>query len=378
MRLSTRIVLSVMVALLPCAGLLSAAEEGLDAGRVQASIDGGLAWLAENQVTEGPLAGSWEATRYRSAAASLAGLAMLANGHRPGEGEYGRVIDRAMTYVKGTMTADGYLGAADQQMYVHAIATLFGLSYLGTCEEPEAEKELAEWCRQSIALIERAQRVRKSDLDRGGWRYDPGTTASDLSVTSWMLLVLHTARQCGYAVDAKTVDAGLAYVNRAYQERSEIIRDAEGRAVATRERKGYLYRHGTSIEPEKGATGAALFIKSLLEGGLDVRSRTVLPFLTEAPPGWDGEWHNGYFFFAAFYLTQGMFQIGGDDWQAFRGRIGTELVAHQEGDGKWPFPAGNRRQSVAAGSAYSTAMAVLILSLDKQYLPMYQRQSPLF
>jgi hypothetical protein len=36
------------------------------------------------------------------------------------------------------------------------------------------------------------------------------------------------------------------------------------------------------------------------------------------------------------------------------------------------------RQSELAGPAYPTAMAVLILSLEKQYLPMYQRQKQLF
>lgn len=362
-----------------CVMPVSAARaQAPEAARVQSSINAGITWLLENQVKEGQKAGSWESARYDSAAASLAGLALLANGYRPGVGEAGGAIDRAMAFVQKSMTSDGYLGAADQQMYVHAICSLFGLAYLGTADRPETEKELAEWCRKSIALISRAQQVRKAPIDRGGWRYSPDDTSSDVSVTSWMLLVLHAARQCGFEVDPKTVDAGMSYLNQAFDVQTRVIRDAGGKAVDTRELRGYLYRPGASLEPERGATGAALFIKSLIEGGLDERSKSVLPFLTELPPSWEGDWHNGYFFFAAFYLTQGMFQIGGEAWEDFDALMKSELLAHQDGDGKWSFPGSNKPQSRQAGYAYSTAMAILILSLEKQYLPMYQRQSELF
>jgi len=369
------LLLMLVVAVVTVSGAPVASPEP---ARVRASIDGGLSWLAVNQIREGKLAGGWEAARYHTAAASLAGLAYLANGHRPGVGEYGPVIDRAMQFVQKSMSPDGYLGAKDQQMYVHAICTLFGLSYLGTTDDPSKEKELAEWCRQSIDLIVRAQGVRKSPTERGGWRYSPNSPASDLSVTSWMLLVLHAARQCGFEINEKTVDAGIKYVNRAYREKIYVVRDTNGKPVATKELRGFLYRQGTSVQPERGATGAAIFIKSLVEGGLDMRSQTALPLLTEKPPAWEGDWHNGYFFFTAFYLTQGMFQIGGDAWDRYAAQIQTELVTHQDGDGKWDFPASNKQQSREAGYAYSTAMSVLILSLDKQYLPMYQRQKPLF
>jgi hypothetical protein len=371
-----------MVALLAVLAAAGASAQSLPPApkpaQVQAAIDGGLEWLAANQVREGPLAGGWEGPSYHTTAASMAGLAFLANGYRPGVGEYGQVIDRAMGFVQDSMSADGYLGAKEQQMYVHAICTLFGLSYLGTTENPAAERELADWCRKSLELIVRAQKVRKPPQERGGWRYSPSSQASDLSVTSWMLLVLHAARQCGFEIDQRAVDAGINYVNRAYREESRVIRDANGKAVATKELRGYLYRQGASVEPERGATGAAVFIKGLIEGGLDERSESVVPLLTELPPTWEGEWHNGYFFFTAFYLTQGMFQIGGREWERFAAQIKAELVTHQDGDGKWPFPVTNREQSRDAGYAYSTGTSVLILSLEKQYLPMYQRQRPLF
>ncbi len=378
--MKSKCILIIVAALLPALIFPAAAApdaKGPDTHRVQAAIDGGLKWLAENQITEGSLAGTWEASRYHSAVAGLAGLAFLANGHRPGEGEYGRVIDRAMNYVQQTMTSDGYLGAKEQQMYVHAIATLFGLSYLGTTRQPEKEKELAEWCRRSLKLIARAQAVRKPAVARGGWRYAPDADVSDLSVTSWMLLVLHAARQCGFPIDEKSVDAGMKYVNRAYHEKREVIRD-KGKIIDEREIRGFLYRPGTSNEAERAATGVAVFIKSIFEAESDRKMQNSLAFLTEKAPDWNGSQYNGYFFFVSFYITQGMFQTGGAVWNKYAAGMKTELVANQAGDGHWPFPQANKEESRQAGTAYSTAMAILILSLEKQYLPMYQRQRKLF
>lgn len=332
---------------------------------VQAGIEGGLRWLAAQQIVDGPEAGSWAGQRYRTATASFAGLAFLANGHHPGRGAYGEAAARAMRFVQASMDSRGYLGARDNTMYVHAICSLFGLSYLGLSEDRETERELAAWCRRSVALILEAQQVRKASADRGGWRYTPNSRDSDLSVTSWMLLVLHAARQCGFEVDPAVFRAALGYVNRAFVE------TPQGDA-------GFVYRPGVSRAPEPGVTGVAVCVKSLLEPEADERLRKAVAYLRSFPPAWGGEQHKGYFFFGTFYMAQGMFQLGEGEWDGFAPRLQRVLLDHQHGDGHWELPPDNKRQSHLAGTAYATALAVLILSLDKQYLPMYQRQKRLF
>lgn len=340
-------------------------DGALDQKQIQTAIDAGLGWLAAQQIKEGSEAGTWECTRYRTATASLASLAFLANGHLPGKGEYGPVIDRAMRYVQASMTPDGYLGGRDGSMYVHAIATLFGLSYLGMCEDSEREMELAEWCRKSIDLIVRAQKVRKPRWDQGGWRYTPDAKVSDLSVTSWQLLVLHAARQCGYEIDDAVFDDALRYVNRTFLEAED------GQA-------GFRYTIETTKSPEPAVTGVAVFVKSLLERQPDEKIAKALKYLKGFPPSWGGPQYKGYFFFGTFYMVQGMFQIGGDTWAEFAPKIYRVLIEHQQGDGHWDFPPDNKPQSHPAGLAYTTATSVLILSLEKQYLPMYLRQKQLF
>ncbi|MCJ8330547.1 MAG: hypothetical protein HRT89_14435 [Lentisphaeria bacterium] len=348
--------------------------------KVNMAIAGGLKWLADSQVQEGNTKGSWDSEKFRVATASFAGLAFLANAHKPGKGEYGKVLDQTMDYVMKQMAPDGYLGSQDQQMYVHAVATLFALSYLGRSDDADKEKKLAAWCQKSIGLIIKAQKVAmKRQLALGGWRYSPDTSESDTSVTCWMLLVLHTAKQAGFTIDQGIFDEGLKYINNAWMIRKVDIYDDKGQATGRKkEIKGFVYRKGVSLEPEAAATGIAVFVKSILEKKRDSKVNESLAYLKNYPPVWGAEHYNGYFFFASFYITQGMFQIGGDEWIDYRNKMNKALLENQKGNGRWPLPDNNKGQSSKAGLAYPTAMAILILSLEKQLLPMYQRQKELF
>jgi hypothetical protein len=337
----------------------------VDPARVQAAVAGGLKWLADHQVKDGPDAGSWECRQYPSAVASFAGLAFLANGHMPGRGKYSNEVTRALNYVKAGMTQDGYLGLQGNSMYVHAICTLFGLSCLGMSADLKDDQELAEWCRKSLKVITQAQKIPKRNGEQGGWRYSPSTSESDLSVTSWQMLTLHSARQCGYPVDPACLQEGLRYIDSGWKE--------VGGGIG-----GYVYRPGVSKEPEAGMSGSAIFIKSLIEPDADMSK--IREYLRQFPPAWGGPYYNGYYYFVSFYLSQGMLQQGGSDWESYSAALQKVLLDHQEGDGHWGFPSDNRpiEGDGGVGSTYATAMAVLMLSLEKQYLPMYQRQMRLY
>ena len=347
--------------------------------RIEGAVAGGLRWLAEHQLQQGAEAGAWSVNvgNYRPAVASLAGLAFLANGYLPGtNAPYNKTVASALKYVTGTMASDGYIGQGDRSgMYIHAISSLFALSCLGMQTEEKVEPDLAEWCRRSLNVIVKSQQMSKSAIERGGWRYDPYTSESDVSITCWQLLVLHTARQAGFEVEPSVFSSALAYLNRAYVPvKSEQGQEKSGLVG------GYLYRPGYTYEPSRSSTALVLFIQSLFDAVDEQRKRQVLRYLSRYPLTWDGNQYGGYFFFSGFYMVQGMFQVGGDDWNSFGPRMATLLLDHQSGDGTWPYPPGNvaQEQMQSTGPAYPVAMAVLMLSLDKQYLPMYQRQSRIY
>jgi hypothetical protein len=351
----------------------------VDPARMEGAIAGGLRWMAERQVTNGAYAGSWvvNSANYRPAVASLAGLAFLANGHLPGDnGPYGTNVAAALKYVMGAMAPDGYVGQSDKSgMYIHAISSLFALSCLGMQADERLEPALADWCRRSVDVILRAQLKAKAAGVQGGWRYDPDTADSDISVTCWQLLVLHTARQAGFEIEPSVCNSALSYLKRAYGE----VPPAE--AGAGGPEWGYFYPdRRVGGKAERSSTALVVFILSLYDAGDARDTRAALAYLRRYPPAWGGPQYGGFFYFSSFYMAQGMFQIGGSEWRHFGPRLATVLLDHQAGDGSWPYPSDNVEPATLRGTgpAYPAAMAVLLLSLEKQYLPMYQRQRRFF
>lgn len=338
---------------------------GVDPVRVRASVRSGLAWLAKQQIKDGPDAGGWEGGSYPTAVTSLAALAFLSHGCMPGEEPYGPVVERAMSHVKASMTPDGYLGSRGNSMYVHAICTMLGLSYLGESKDATKDRELAEWCQKSLRVILEAQRVRKPIIERGGWRYSPTGDDSDLSVSSWQMLTILAARQCGYEIEQAVIDDALSYFASAYQPVGKLG-------------GGYLYRPGISKDPEPGVTGTAVAVMTLFDRRRDPALASAMAWLDKFPPAWGGPQYKGFYYSVSFYMAQGFFQRGESAWERYSVPLKRTLVERQLGDGSWAFPPDGDLEKRATSPAYATAMALLMLGLDNQFLPMYQRQSELF
>ncbi|RMG12261.1 MAG: hypothetical protein D6731_14235 [Planctomycetota bacterium] len=66
-----------------------------------------------------------------------------------------------------------------------------------------------------------------------------------------------------------------------------------------------------------------------------------------------------------FYLAQAYWQVGGKDWARYYPELREHLLAQQAGDGSW--------QGDAVGRVYGTAIAVVVLSLPYERVPLYMR-----
>ena len=82
-----------------------------------------------------------------------------------------------------------------------------------------------------------------------------------------------------------------------------------------------------------------------------------------------------HFFYGVYYTSQAMFQIGGDYWKWYRHLPALAAAA----PGRAPAAAragcgtGCPDDDHQAGVNYSTAMAVLALTVEYRFLPIYQR-----
>src|ERR1043166_7459823 len=95
---------SLLLALLAYAPARAQAEGDWETTpQSQAALRKGLEWLARNQ---GPR-GNWDSNEL--GLVSLGALAFLADGHTPGRGEYGEVVQRALDYVLRNAKPSGLL-----------------------------------------------------------------------------------------------------------------------------------------------------------------------------------------------------------------------------------------------------------------------------
>jgi len=67
-----------------------------------------------------------------------------------------------------------------------------------------------------------------------------------------------------------------------------------------------------------------------------------------------------------------MYQLGGAFWKAWKPISERALLDLQAPDGNWPPPPGTP-QEAEAGPVYTTSLAILALSVEFRYLPIYQR-----
>jgi hypothetical protein len=274
------------------------------------------------------------------AVASLAGLAFMAAGSSPGRGPYGPQVDKALAFVLDNTSPAGFINvpaaATHGPMYGHGFGTLFLAEAYGMTRRPELREKLEK----AVHLIVDTQNP------EGGWRYQPVRRDADLSVTICQINALRAARNAGLFVPKETVDACIKYV--------KLSQNPDG---------GFRYqlRGGASAFPRSAAGVVALYSA----GEYDVKEvDSGIAYLKQNSPGRRFAQRDRYYYYGHYYAIQAMWIRGGDDWNQWYPAIRDELLARQSPQGNWTDD---------YGSEYGTAMALIILQMPNNYLPIFQR-----
>lgn len=322
--------------------------------KVKEAVDKALAWLAQTQQPDG----NWQHgnTAGTTAVPSLAVMAFLARGHVPGQGPYGEIINKAIDYVIDSQAVEGnkkgLLAREDGNavMYEHGIATVMLAEVIGMVDDARRariERALA----LAVQVIVNGQHPdgrTKGDNDRGGWRYTPNSYDSDISCTGWQLMALRGAANSGATVPRSVMEEGLGYVKRCAVDSG-----------------GFSYQpHGG---PNQARTGTGI-LSSVLIGG-DKNAPEVLKageWLLNNPPDHQVE----FYYYAVYYDSQALNQLGGKYWQIVYPKLVDHLLALKQENGTFAPEGGG--QEADAGDAYRTSMACLALCVPFRYLPLYQ------
>ncbi len=319
---------------------------GTDA--TEKAIGAALEWLARNQESDG----RWDVKKhggrgnYDTAGVGSALLCFYGWGMRHDQGgRYQDNVKRALEWLLKQQKENGDLRGGGR-MYCHGIASIALCEAYGVTKDPKL-KEPAE---RAIKLILASQ-----SLSKGGWRYDPAgkkgpNQDSDLSVTGWQYMALHSARLAGLEVPEDSFVRARRYLT----------------AVSSGKQGGlYGYQAG-SVNPTMVATG--MFCRQLdLVPPTDPRMPEGADYIGQRQM----KVQNPDFYYV-YYATLALYQHQGPAWKKWNDRLKETLPLIQKKNGaergSWD-PGGGHGGT--GGRVIATTLSVLSLEVYYRLLPMY-------
>ncbi len=303
------------------------------------AIQLGLSWLSRNQNADG----SYGTGTYRGniAVTSLAGLAFMASGSSPGRGPYGAAVDKALTYVMDNTSPSGFIAVAAASthgpMYSHGFGDLVpgrGLRHDASPRDPRKAPESGSPDHRHAE-------------QRGGLAVSAGPARR---------------RPVGDRLPDQRPPRR--------PQRRPVRSQRDGRELhpvlpAVAEPRWRLPVHapgGRKAFPRSAAGLVALYSAAVYDAKeIEAGTAYLRQFMPEIKLGS----RYSHYFYGHYYAAQAMWIRGGEDWNAWYPSIRDELI---------------RRQSTTAGfwadsicNEYGTAMALIILQMPNNYLPIFQR-----
>ena len=340
--------------------------------RLIQSVDRGLVALQKMQRVDG----SFQSLSYaQPGVTSLAIMAYLSRGHKPGEGPYGETLVKAIDYVLSKQQNSGMLSSSDidyalvsiemdpfdnataAKTYNHAISMLMLGEVYGLTPESETFR-LRNAIDKGLKFTIQLWDIRKgSDLEDGGFRYTRPWEhggEGDMSVTGWHAASLRSIRNAGFDVPQSVIDRIADYV---------IKNQKEDRGF------GYASTDPYSSFGMTGAGTLCLALAGKYDHPVTQSAAAYLVRFDADNPRCFVTGSRSWPYYVCYYLTQASIQLGGRVWLVCMRESTGYLLAKQASDGSWP----REGSAYSYGRAYSTSMAIIALTPPLQLLPIYQR-----
>ena len=373
------------------------------------AVDLALAWLAEHQWANGGWSfdhglgacqgrcsnpGLAAMARAINGATGMGLLPFIDHGHTHQTGSYRRNVAAGLQFLISRMGKDGSLWEANGTMYSHA------LGFLALCEdvrvarespgnglEPPSPPSAAETGKKDArpatsrvrpspntkagrqVLQQQQEQQQREVLDRlvpvaaakalafalacqdprgGGWRYVPHGSDSDISVTGWHVMALHSATTIGLPVPPQATVGVTTLLNGLQGNYGAIYgyRRSAAEATPTRSSIGLLCRVYTGWE------------RPQLQRGVEI--------LAALGPSENDMYYN-------YYATLLLHHYGGPLWDAWNRKLRDYLIRTQSRrgheTGSWSFRPCH--SNVMGGRHFDTCMACLILETYYRSKPAY-------
>jgi hypothetical protein len=279
---------------------------------------------------------------------ALAGVALICSGSTTTQGPFARNIRRTVDYLVSRSRSNGLIGdplSDNRYTYGHGFSMLFLSQVLGEEEDAERRDELIQVLTRAVEFSGRAQ------TGSGGWGYvsaKDGNNFDEGSTTITQIQGLRGCRNAGISVPAEIIEHAKQYIYRCKNPDGGISYSSRNR--------------GSSRPAITAAALAALYnagdYDSQYVPSMLAYTKKNLYRISDTTHSF-GHWHYTY-----LYYSQVVYRQGDDEWAPFRNSLYNTIVGGQRRDGSWE---GNW------GPIYVTACNLIMLQLDKAYLPIYQR-----
>jgi hypothetical protein len=357
--------------------------------KYQKHAEMGLDWLKKQQQKDG----TWSNGGQNPVAmTSMAGLAMLCEGSTVTQGKYRDNIRLAVDWLvkrsnkggarHGLIGNPDHPGETGRYMYGHGFAMLFLASAYGEEDDKERRKELRDVLTRSVTYCGSAQST------QGGWFYTakgdpPGSDNDEGSVTVTQMQGMRACRDAGIPVPKDIMKKGAEYLKKSTDQQGGVI---------------YSLGRGGFAAPAGGGRPAltAAAISCLFSAG-DYKDEYIKkwfafcynpdlqPTQQKIPFTGPGGQRFGFDEYTHFYYAASIYFIGDDGWDKMFSKDGSKsknpltwskyrssyfdgIIRSQGADGGWSGAGG-----WGSGPIYSTAVYCIIMQLDNNCLPVFQR-----
>ena len=175
-------------------------EELGGSAETEAAVEKALDWLTKKQKDDG----HWEETSSKVAHTGLAVLCYLSYGVKPSdENPFGEALSKGLKWLQNQVSESGNMRDGGK-MYDQSIGTLALSEAYGIT----SDEKLGLTLDRAISILIKAQNPKP-----GGWRYQPLSTLSDLSVSGWVIMALRSAEMAGKSLSDDTVNKTKKYLD---------------------------------------------------------------------------------------------------------------------------------------------------------------------
>ena len=349
--LTMRFVALILMGVLCGCGPKPQADEPVDPARE--AIERGVAWLLEHQQSEGCFGGKskgGELANFSAVETALALMALHDAGHRASDdSEEGRAMLRAIEFLCVAVKADSvlgldgdYLGRSDRsRMYGQGIITAALATVSRDVENTQLKILAFTRVRGAVRLIIASQQVKKDERNQGGWRYEPQSSDSDISVTAWLLEALRAAADnVDVRVPKETWTSASSFIER-------CSKPATFGRVFSYEPNGGRQTFSTTAAGVLGLRACGAGGSQAAKGGLIYLEHSEI----EPKEPW--------LYYGLARMSQAMSAAGGDSAASCESQVRKLILPLQEVDGCWLASNGNEK---SAGLVYRTSLAISALA----------------